>query len=135
MLHAMKLALAQGKTTWRYVKGIPKAWRQKGITTVKEAENEEVEFRKRWPKKSGVSYREQHNEIVPDWFLEQKRNKENDVRQSIHPKSVPVPGEAAKEVKEVGEPLAKMSTKKHVQSLSQRGWGPTPESSSNCYGK
>ncbi|WP_449355165.1 DnaD domain-containing protein [Virgibacillus natechei] len=118
VLHAMKLALTQGKTTWRYVKGILKAWRQKGITTVKEAENEEMEFRKRMPKKSGISYREQHNEIVPDWFIEQKRKKEH-ARQSMPPKPVPDPEEAAKEVEEVGDLLAKLTTKKPEQSVSR----------------
>ncbi|WP_373893835.1 DnaD domain-containing protein [Virgibacillus sp. CBA3643] len=117
VLHAMKLTLAQGKTTWRYVKGILNAWRQKGFKTVEEAENEEMEFRKRRPKKSGNSYQEQRNEIVPEWFLEQKYKKEH-ARQSIHPKAVPGP-DKAKEVEEVGKMLAKMSTKKRVQSVTK----------------
>ncbi|WP_449355210.1 DnaD domain-containing protein [Virgibacillus natechei] len=118
VLHAMKLALTQDKTTWRYVKGILKAWRQKGITTVEEAKNEEMEFRRRIPKKSGTSYRGQHGEVVPDWFMEQKRSKGN-ASQSIRPKTVPDHVEEAKEVEKVGELLAKMSTKKRVQSVSQ----------------
>ncbi|GAB3042124.1 DnaD domain-containing protein [Virgibacillus ainsalahensis] len=116
VLHAMKLALAQGKT-WRYAKGILKAWKQKGITTVEEAEKEEIEFKQRRPKKSGIPYRQQHEENVPDWFTELKRQ-EKHAGQYMQPKAVPDPDEAAKEAEEIGELLAKISTKKRVQSVT-----------------
>ncbi|MFC3039451.1 DnaD domain protein, partial [Virgibacillus xinjiangensis] len=57
----------------QYVKGILKAWNQKGIRTVDEAEMEERSFRQQEKRMSSHVQNRQNEEIVPDWFRD--RNK------------------------------------------------------------
>ncbi|MBP2078413.1 DnaD domain-containing protein [Oceanobacillus polygoni] len=77
LLHAMKRTLEQGKSNWAYVKGILQSWIRKGITTVEQADAEEIAFRKQQqqPKGSGVSTFNNGptEEVVPDWFRKQKQ--------------------------------------------------------------
>lgn len=83
ILYAMKLSLEQGKTTWRYVKGILKAWAKKEITTLEAAKAEETAYHNRRTQKSQQGYKPHHAEIVPDWFTERKRQ-EHSVNQVRH---------------------------------------------------
>ncbi|WP_052360628.1 DnaD domain-containing protein [Oceanobacillus manasiensis] len=69
LLHAMKKALDQNKITWRYVRGILKAWEKKGIRTVEQARNEEMQFSRQRSRYTGNV----QTELVPDWFYEQKK--------------------------------------------------------------
>ncbi|APC49609.1 hypothetical protein BME96_16045 [Virgibacillus halodenitrificans] len=72
VLHAMKLALEQDKTTWRYVKGILQAWTKKNITTVDAAIIEEQVYRNK--QHTYLTSRMQPTtEVIPDWFVEQKQ--------------------------------------------------------------
>lgn len=72
VLHAMKLALEQDKTTWRYVKGILQAWTKKNITTVDAAIAEEQAYRNK--QHAFVTPRMQPTtEVIPDWFVKQKQ--------------------------------------------------------------
>ncbi|WP_233879543.1 DnaD domain-containing protein [Virgibacillus halodenitrificans] len=72
VLHAMKLALEQDKTTWRYVKGILQAWMKKNITTVDAAIIEEQAYRNK--QHAFVTSRMQPTtEVIPDWFKKQKQ--------------------------------------------------------------
>ncbi|ASN04362.1 DnaD domain-containing protein [Virgibacillus necropolis] len=76
ILDAMKRALERGKANWGYVKGILQAWVKKGITSVAAAQSEEVEFRREKEGRKGsrsFTSRTTPEEIVPDWFTEQKR--------------------------------------------------------------
>ncbi|WP_121616357.1 DnaD domain-containing protein [Virgibacillus halodenitrificans] len=72
VLHAMKLALEQDKTTWRYVKGILQAWVKKNITTVDAAVIEEQAYRN---KQHTFLTTRMHptTEVIPDWFIKQKQ--------------------------------------------------------------
>lgn len=69
VLHAMTLALEQDKKTWRYVKGILRAWAKKGITTLEAAKAEELAYQK----KTYPSYEQRQTEVIPDWFKERKQ--------------------------------------------------------------
>lgn len=69
VLDAMKRALEQGKGNWSYVKGILQAWVNTGITSVEAAKAEKIEFRR----KQKPPYVDGTEEVVPDWFKEQKR--------------------------------------------------------------
>ncbi|ALX48515.1 DnaD domain-containing protein [Lentibacillus amyloliquefaciens] len=68
VLDALKRAVEQGKSTWRYAKGILKAWKTKGITTVEQAAADDYAFRNR-TKGEQIAGR---GEVVPDWFMERK---------------------------------------------------------------
>ncbi|WP_404455001.1 DnaD domain-containing protein [Oceanobacillus kapialis] len=73
VLHAMKKAVEQNKATWRYVRGILKAWKKKGITTIGAANQEKMHFsnqRTSFPAK-------EKSKIVPDWFYEQKKKRKS----------------------------------------------------------
>lgn len=76
VLHAMKRALERAKANWGYVKGILQAWVKKGITSVDLALAEEKEFHRSQGGKKGshpFAPRTGSQEVVPDWFKEQKR--------------------------------------------------------------
>lgn len=79
VIEAMKRALERNKTTWGYVKAILTAWCNKGIRTVEQARAEQVAFENRQKKKKaqrmgfGVGGKK---EVIPDWFYEQKRERE-----------------------------------------------------------
>ncbi|WP_303699929.1 DnaD domain-containing protein [Lentibacillus sp. CBA3610] len=72
ILDAMKRALEQNKATWRYVKGILKAWTRKGITTVEQAAADETAFRNQQNSKSTQSATTT-GDVVPEWFKERKQ--------------------------------------------------------------
>ncbi len=72
ILDAMKRALERGKGNWGYVQGILQAWVKKGINTVEAAKAEQVEFRRNQHRQQR-SYVAATEEVVPDWFREQKR--------------------------------------------------------------
>lgn len=68
VLDALKRAVEQGKSTWRYAKGILKAWKIKSITTVEQVAADDNAFRNR-KKGEQIAGR---GEVVPDWFMERK---------------------------------------------------------------
>ncbi|PAV28413.1 hypothetical protein CIL05_17420 [Virgibacillus profundi] len=76
VMNAMKRALERGKANWGYVKAILQAWAKKGITSVEQARAEEVEFRREKKASHGFVGRAGAEEIVPDWFWEQKQREE-----------------------------------------------------------
>ncbi|GGJ91098.1 hypothetical protein GCM10007063_12220 [Lentibacillus kapialis] len=78
VLDAMKRALEQQKTTWRYVKGILKAWAKKGITTVEQAAADEMAFRNRHNHQQPPRTQ---SDIIPAWFHEHKRKQELEKQQ------------------------------------------------------
>ncbi|MFD1363331.1 DnaD domain-containing protein [Lentibacillus salinarum] len=83
VLDAMKRALEQNKATWRYVKGILKAWARKGITTVEQAAADETAFRNRQNSKSTQSAATT-DDVVPEWFNERKRKQALDKKRKQH---------------------------------------------------
>ncbi|GAA0442023.1 hypothetical protein GCM10008983_18890 [Lentibacillus halophilus] len=73
-MDAMQRAVERGKSNWSYVKAILQAWAKKGITTVEDAKAEEAAFRRsRQQGRGGPSYAARTEEVIPDWFREQKR--------------------------------------------------------------
>jgi len=79
VLHAMKRALDRGKASWGYVRAILENWGKKGIRSVEEAQVEEVSFRRNSLSRKGQSSygARQGKEVVPEWFWERKREREN----------------------------------------------------------
>ncbi|WP_158591754.1 DnaD domain-containing protein [Oceanobacillus halophilus] len=71
VLHAMNLAVEREKAEWRYVEGILRSWKKKGILTVEDAERERAQLQ------SGKKYyyaenRQRSSEIVP-WWMDKHR--------------------------------------------------------------
>ncbi|GGA65318.1 hypothetical protein GCM10008025_06460 [Ornithinibacillus halotolerans] len=79
VIEAMKRALERGKSNWGYVKQILRSWVQKNIRTVEAARAEIVaSVRKRDSGRQAFS-----REVVPEWFLERKKRKQEDVEKSV----------------------------------------------------
>jgi len=81
VIEAMKRALERGKTSWSYVKSILNSWYEKGIRTVEQAQAEQVAFengrRQKQMERGGFSGGfGGKEEVIPDWFYEQKRERE-----------------------------------------------------------
>lgn len=110
VLDAMKRALEQNKASWRYVKGILKAWARKGITTVEQATANDAAFRNRQSQKF-TQPAAAKAEVVPEWFKEQKRKQALEERQKQHEDTTTcLPGSKEwKEWKECERLLAKYS--------------------------
>lgn len=72
VLEAMKITIKNNQKSWGYVEGILKNWLRKGIGTIKQVEEEEMEFRRQQSKKR---YNQNPNkqDIVPVWFKERRR--------------------------------------------------------------
>ncbi|MFC3040699.1 DnaD domain-containing protein [Virgibacillus xinjiangensis] len=104
VLHAMKLAVTQGKTNWRYVTGILKAWKRKGITTVEQAELEEKAFRQQHVGKPHYNQHQPQEEIVPDWFKDRKEK-----AAVSYEETTALPKDANHETEEIERLLAKVS--------------------------
>ncbi|MYL56684.1 DnaD domain protein [Virgibacillus halodenitrificans] len=104
VLHAMKLALEQDKTTWRYVKGILQAWVKKNITTVDAAIAEEQAYRNK-QHTFATSRMPPTTEVIPDWFKKQKQQeakRKTETRAATTPKK-----DHAEEQRELEALLAK----------------------------
>lgn len=102
LVHAMKKALEKNKITWRYVRGILKAWEKKGIRTVEQARNEEMQFSRQHTRYTGNV----QTEIVPEWFYEQKKK-----RKTVQPVAVVDPVKEAAELKTLLGQFAKGGNK------------------------
>lgn len=98
VVHAMKRTLEQNKTTWSYVQGILKAWSEKKIVNMQQAEADSAVFcgskrggeNRVHPKSAGV---------VPDWFEERKRKQEQQRKEKEN--AVPEPVVPAKDDEEL----------------------------------
>lgn len=73
VVEAMKRALERNKSTWAYVKSILNSWHKKGIQTVEQARAELVGDCSRGDSPQGKSLQKQ--EVIPDWFYEQKEER------------------------------------------------------------
>lgn len=102
VVHAMKKALEKNKITWRYVRGILKAWEKRGIRTVEQARNEEMQFSRQRTRYTGNV----QTEIVPEWFYEQKKK-----RKRVQLKTVMDPEKEAAELKALLGQFAKAENK------------------------
>jgi len=76
VMEALKRALEQNKTSWGYVKSILQAWEKKGIRSVNAVEAEEEEFRNRKQRRHHYFTSGKREEVIPDWFKEQKEKRE-----------------------------------------------------------
>ncbi|SDM15443.1 DnaD domain-containing protein [Sediminibacillus halophilus] len=76
VLLALTKALDQSKRSWGYAKGILQNWSDKNIKTLEQVEAEEVEFKNK-KANSKPYYRPPKQEIVPDWFEQQKAEKKS----------------------------------------------------------
>ncbi|MCP3032600.1 DnaD domain protein [Halobacillus sp. A1] len=72
VVEAMKRSLDRNKPTWGYVKSILKAWRNKGIETIEQAEAEEVEYKNKKSNNGTFSKRVSNQEVIPEWFKSRK---------------------------------------------------------------
>ncbi|WP_106496289.1 DnaD domain-containing protein [Lentibacillus sp. Marseille-P4043] len=96
VIAAMERALEKNKANWGYVKGILQAWAKKGITTVEEAEADEVAFRMQQRQKQfQVQGHGASNEVVPDWFEEWERKQMVDDLKKREPEPVDMEAEKA----------------------------------------
>ncbi|WP_081504599.1 DnaD domain-containing protein [Virgibacillus halodenitrificans] len=103
VLYAMKLALEQDKTTWRYVKAILQAWAKKNITTVDAAINEEQAYRNK--QHTFVTSRmSSTTEVIPDWF---KKQKQQEAKRKTETSASTVKKDPAEEQRELEALLAK----------------------------
>jgi DnaD/phage-associated family protein len=70
VLEAMKLAVEQGKKTWRYVEAILRSWAEKKITTVDQAHALQMEHKEKKSQQSSTKSRSRpiRSEQLPDWF-------------------------------------------------------------------
>ncbi len=103
VLHAMKLALEQDKTTWRYVKGILQAWSKKNITTVDGAIIEEQAYRNK--QHAFLTTRMQPTtEVIPDWF---KKQKQQEAKRKAETRAATPKKDPAEEQRELEALLAK----------------------------
>lgn len=72
---AMKLAVENGKKTWRYVETILRSWAEKGIKTIDQVHAEQKAYREQQakqrdkPKKRLVPVR---MEMLPEWFVQRE---------------------------------------------------------------
>ncbi|WP_153465064.1 Lin1244/Lin1753 domain-containing protein [Sediminibacillus terrae] len=78
LIEAMTRAMKKGTTSWRFVESILKDWINKGITTKKQADAEEVEFQNSQGQRNSRSGK---REIVPEWF-ENRKNKNHHGQES-----------------------------------------------------
>lgn len=86
VIKAMQRALERGKTSWGYVKSILNSWHDKGIRTVDQAKAEQVAFdNERRQKRMGFPGGK--GEVIPDWFYEQKQEREDDERKAHQQKA------------------------------------------------
>lgn len=77
VIEAMKRALERNKVSWRYVKSILNSWYKKGIRTLDQAYAEQINYKNNHKQRQGESVGNfgYKNEVVPDWFYEQKKNR------------------------------------------------------------
>ncbi|MFA1820146.1 DnaD domain-containing protein [Virgibacillus oceani] len=107
VLHAMKRALDRGKTSWGYVRAILENWEKKGIRSVEEARTEEERFRRKSLSRKGgcpSGASQAKEEVIPGWFLEQKRKK----KEQEHARETALPGDVDKETDEIKQMLANL---------------------------
>ena len=83
VLDAMKRALEQNKPNWRYVKGILKSWKTKGITTVEQVAADDERFQNNYARKT-TSRVPDKGEIVPEWFQERKKQQAIELERQQH---------------------------------------------------
>ena len=78
---AMKRAMERGKGNWGYCKGILRAWLEKGIQTVQQAEAEVLAWKNKCHRKSlatagtPATTSSVAQEVLPDWFKERKNKR------------------------------------------------------------
>lgn len=109
VMYAMKRALEQNKATWGYVKGILNMWSERKITSVQQAEADDVSFRHQ-NQNSGGKFHRLRREVVPDWFDERK--KENQQMEQERP--VPDTAETEEEKAEFEALLQEFTGNKRV---------------------
>ncbi len=79
VVEAMKRSLDRNKPTWGYVKSILKAWINKGIRTIEQAEAEEIEYKNKKSNNGTFSNRMSNQEVIPEWFKSRKDQEKQDV--------------------------------------------------------
>ena len=80
VVEAMKRGLERNKTSWGYVKSILQSWLRKGIHTVEAAGAEMVSA-----DRGNASIGRGTGEVVPEWFLEQKRKSKMKNQEKVEP--------------------------------------------------
>lgn len=98
VIESLKRAIASNKANWGYAKAILRAWHQKGIKTMEQADAEAVEFQNQQKSRFGGN-QTKNKEIVPEWF----KNREKPVE------SPPVPQADEKEREELAAMLSRYS--------------------------
>lgn len=80
VIEAMKKAIKSNKKSWGYAERILKNWSQKGIRTIKQVEEEKMEYRNQNSYQKPYYQNSQKTENVPDWFRERKRKQGIDTK-------------------------------------------------------
>jgi len=103
VLHAMKKTLDRGKTNWGYAKAILNTWRSKGISTIEEADLEEVKYKQtrkqRERSRQSPNPQYMHREPVPDWFYKHKQEQKEKHEQERKKQQDKDPQQMVEEVK------------------------------------
>ncbi|MGI8314910.1 DnaD domain-containing protein [Halobacillus mangrovi] len=81
VVEAMKRSLDRNKPSWGYVKSILQSWIGKGIRTLEQANAEEVEYKNKQFNKTTNSTQLQNKEVLPDWFIDLKKQEEQEKEQ------------------------------------------------------
>ncbi len=68
VIEAMRRSLDRNKLSWGYVKSILHSWVNKGVKTLSQAQEEEVEFKNQQGNNREVSKRSYSQEVLPEWF-------------------------------------------------------------------
>lgn len=85
VIESLNRAIASGKANWGYAKGILKAWHQKGIKTIEQIKAEDIEFKNQQTQRKPFYQQKnnnQSNDIVPDWYKNQKHKEKPPEKQS-----------------------------------------------------
>ncbi|MBM7554832.1 DnaD domain-containing protein [Thalassobacillus pellis] len=77
-IEAMKRSLERNKISWGYVNSILQSWLNKGIKTIEQAEEEEVEHRDKIHRKRQFSKGPSSQEVLPEWFKNRNEQKQQE---------------------------------------------------------
>lgn len=79
VLAALKLAVENGKITWRYTETILRSWAEKGVKTTEDADALQKAFREQQARQRDKPYRKNapvRKENLPDWFVNQRQQED-----------------------------------------------------------
>ncbi|UOQ95093.1 DnaD domain protein [Halobacillus shinanisalinarum] len=85
VIEAMKRSLDRNKPSWGYVKSILHSWVNKGVNTLPQARNEEVEHKNQQSNKGVFSKQSHTQEVLPEWFKTRKQQQMDEEKPKKQP--------------------------------------------------